>query len=661
MAEIDDPRGAARERVVPDAGAGGGLQATLGRAQSSVACAAELIASSGGGLAAALAAAAAVEDLARALGHVQLVAAHAVAEAHEREVEGGASFALGVEDGPLTFGADARLGAGTGAEASQSVTSAHRRDCTDTGATGRATSVPDLACGWSEPGTRGRSRRRRPAYRSAADALRVGLRLSGAEARRRVAAAADLLPRVTITGAELPVRFPGVAGLVAEGSGDPDAVRHILRGMRQVDRAIRAAARGTGTAAVSEQSPASTNADDTADRDPDPDAEIAEVEAILTDAARQLDADDVHRLVDRCVHLVDQDGPAPSEAELSARQGVFFDGRRHGLTQIRILTDDVGRELLETVFATGTNPRGGALPGTGVAQADDGGSAAGSAGAASKVPDGARSSSSSVGADSEALDGVGSAAGSAALGDVVAGGSGDADGSAGAADSAAAAVAANEPSGKSARTVAIATERPEPDRRPVARRRLDALFAACGAALRSADLPETGGLPTQVMVTVDLDALRSGLGSAQLPYTGPVPVHAVRRLACDAGITPIVLSSSGAVLDVGRTKRLFRTHVRKALIARDGGCAFPGCHIPATWCEGHHVVPWWNDGATSLDNAVLLCPYHHHLVHEGHWSIVMRSGLPWFRRPDAGTGRGSGRGGPLRNAYHRPPLPPRRQ
>ncbi|TNU73344.1 DUF222 domain-containing protein [Miniimonas arenae] len=105
-------------------------------------------------------------------------------------------------------------------------------------------------------------------------------------------------------------------------------------------------------------------------------------------------------------------------------------------------------------------------------------------------------------------------------------------------------------------------------------------------------------------------------------HSGPVSLRSVRRLACDADLVPVVLGTDSRVLDLGRTHRLVPAWMRTALIARDGGCLFPGCTIPATWCDAHHIIPWYLGGTTSTDNAALLCPYHHHLIHTGDWAIV---------------------------------------
>lgn len=118
----------------------------------------------------------------------------------------------------------------------------------------------------------------------------------------------------------------------------------------------------------------------------------------------------------------------------------------------------------------------------------------------------------------------------------------------------------------------------------------------------------------------------TGLG--RTAHQSPVPVSLLRRLACDADLIPIVLGTEGDVLDLGRTRRLVSASMRRALIARDGGCIFPGCTIPATWTEAHHVIPWSAGGATSIENMVLLCSHHHHAIHTGHWRITPTTGEP---------------------------------
>jgi hypothetical protein len=132
-----------------------------------------------------------------------------------------------------------------------------------------------------------------------------------------------------------------------------------------------------------------------------------------------------------------------------------------------------------------------------------------------------------------------------------------------------------------------------------------------------------------------LNDLLKGLGAAFLPTGEAISATQARLLACDAAIIPAVLSSNGVPLDVGRAKRHFEGKLRKALDLRDGGCAFPGCDIPAAWCDAHHIRHWWDGGKTSLDNGVLLCRHHHHsTIHHDGWTVRMAGdGRPEFLPP----------------------------
>jgi hypothetical protein len=98
----------------------------------------------------------------------------------------------------------------------------------------------------------------------------------------------------------------------------------------------------------------------------------------------------------------------------------------------------------------------------------------------------------------------------------------------------------------------------------------------------------------------------------------------------------MVDAPDGTPLDVGRKTRRIPTRLRRAVLARDGVCVFPGCDRPIT--EIHHRKHWANGGRTDLDNLDGNCKYHHRLVHEGGWSIEREpDGQVTFRRPDGTT------------------------
>lgn len=90
----------------------------------------------------------------------------------------------------------------------------------------------------------------------------------------------------------------------------------------------------------------------------------------------------------------------------------------------------------------------------------------------------------------------------------------------------------------------------------------------------------------------------------------------LRYMSCEAGIIPVVLNSKGEPLDVGRKQRAFPSSIRRGVILRDGGCAYPGCHMPHLYSEVHHIEHWQNGGSTSLENAVMLCRFHHMIIHQ---------------------------------------------
>ncbi|WP_281453361.1 HNH endonuclease signature motif containing protein, partial [Paenarthrobacter nitroguajacolicus] len=175
---------------------------------------------------------------------------------------------------------------------------------------------------------------------------------------------------------------------------------------------------------------------------------------------------------------------------------------------------------------------------------------------------------------------------------------------------------------------------------------LDGLVGACAVAMTTGKLPSNGGLRPQLTVNIDYrdlcDTIRrhpttstgtsttgqgtgtgttgQGTSSTAGPristgtatFTGPIHPNTIRKIACDADIIPIVLGSDSQILNIGRTSRIFPPHIRKAITARDGGCAFPDCTIPAPWCEAHHITYWSHQGTTGTNNGTLLCSHHHH-------------------------------------------------
>ena len=168
------------------------------------------------------------------------------------------------------------------------------------------------------------------------------------------------------------------------------------------------------------------------------------------------------------------------------------------------------------------------------------------------------------------------------------------------------------------------------DPRPADRRRAEALIEICRrAAAAGGEAPAT--TKAQVVVLIDLDRITEAVRGAGYTLDGQaLSPEAVRKLACDASIIPIVLGSQGEPLDVGRTKRLVTPALQAALWVRDKGCTFPGCGRPPQWADAHHVIHWIDGGPTSLLNLALLCAYHHAWVHQRDLTATITAfGVTW--------------------------------
>ena len=109
----------------------------------------------------------------------------------------------------------------------------------------------------------------------------------------------------------------------------------------------------------------------------------------------------------------------------------------------------------------------------------------------------------------------------------------------------------------------------------------DALVELVGLAADHACVPGEGYARPHGTITVDAGTLATGTGPlATMPFLGPLSAAAARRWACDAEVTPISLDAELVPQDVGRTTYVVSGGLRKAVIARDRGCSFPGCGRP---------------------------------------------------------------------------------
>ena len=136
----------------------------------------------------------------------------------------------------------------------------------------------------------------------------------------------------------------------------------------------------------------------------------------------------------------------------------------------------------------------------------------------------------------------------------------------------------------------------------------------------------------QVVVHMDEAALRAEPAEGA---RSDLPVESVRRLCCDTSVVMVTEDAEGNPLDLGRKHRVVQPALRRALIARDRHCCYPGC-AHTRWLEAHHVMHWIDGGKTSLDNTLLLCSAHHRRLHEGGFRIKPNHTGEWYFETAAG-------------------------
>ncbi|WP_158716400.1 HNH endonuclease signature motif containing protein [Blastococcus sp. Marseille-P5729] len=185
------------------------------------------------------------------------------------------------------------------------------------------------------------------------------------------------------------------------------------------------------------------------------------------------------------------------------------------------------------------------------------------------------------------------------------------------------------------------------DDRSAAQRTHDGLQDACQRLLELAGAPASGGTAATVHITIDLDRLIEAIAQLQDDTAGKAAQQAVGRvaggdrltiteilrLAQDATLVPVWMSALHGIVAYGRDRRTASPAQTHALIARDGGCSFPGCQAPPDWCQRHHVIAWWSGGHTDLDNLTLVCGYHHREFERRGWAVDIINGIPVWTPP----------------------------
>jgi Domain of unknown function (DUF222) len=171
------------------------------------------------------------------------------------------------------------------------------------------------------------------------------------------------------------------------------------------------------------------------------------------------------------------------------------------------------------------------------------------------------------------------------------------------------------------KALALFSKRSDGDTRSRPQRNADALVTMAKFALERHESPVgTKRRRPKLNVALAYEGLLTKTGRSLLESHYITP-EAARRLACDAGVHRMITHAGSAVVEYGRETRTVPDPLWQLLVIRDGGCRFPGCEIPAEMCDAHHAKHWADGGETELPNLVLLCWFHHHVMHEQHWSL----------------------------------------
>jgi hypothetical protein len=393
------------------------------------------------------------------------------------------------------------------------------------------------------------------------------------------------------TGLPLPSRFPAVEQALFSGQVGIDAASMICRTLAEVVSRI------TWSEAVDEAekrlvaAATETVASDAAEGENEGGEPIH-----YGDAARRFTVDELARLAVRIREHLDPDGAEPRDAVKQALRGfshpkVGADGMARGRYALPPLQLGVFLAAIDSIMS----PRTGepALPGGDKTETD--------AQRGQGAPGASDAAGASVGPDAAGASVKPDAAGALVRPD-----------------------AASDPG--------------PPDTRTYEQKLLDAVITLIEMAAASSAASRLNGSPPTVNVHVAVGDLEEGRGVGWIDgSTEPIPMSTVEMLRCDGDTVATIFGHRDGVLYQGKSQRLANRRQRRALAARDGGCVMPGCTVPPSRCQAHHVVPWVSEsyelGRTDIDNLAVLCPFHHATIHTSAWQLVMIGGKPHVREP----------------------------
>ena len=161
------------------------------------------------------------------------------------------------------------------------------------------------------------------------------------------------------------------------------------------------------------------------------------------------------------------------------------------------------------------------------------------------------------------------------------------------------------------------------DTRTLPQRRHDALAEVATHYLDHQTERTGGHRRPHINITIPLENLIEGRGQGSFDDGAPITAADARRLACDANVHRVITRADGSVLDYGRATRTISAALFSVLTIRDRGCRFPGCDRPGHVTDAHHIHHWIDHGETEPDNLVLLCRFHHGVIHRPDWTIEL--------------------------------------
>lgn len=454
--------------------------------------------------------------------------------------------------------------------------------------------------------------------RDAADLLKNRLRLTYFQAKHRMTSYQRLLPHTGPTGEKLEAQFPVLGGILQNATADPKLIANTAGKLGSLIPTLNA--------------------------QPHPGRAAADLEDLAARAVARHDSETVGKLIKEEESRLDRQAVQRTEAEIDPYMGLRYRGKRSTGHIWELTTDAEGHELLTTIADDLNNPHttsGKPAP----AHRDD--PAPGPPADPANITDCQPGRGQGPGPDADAVPKTKVPEQPALIPEWAVdpampldqrprAGFTDVGQPAATAPQQFPGAPRDERPGSQQDPLVnrLTGESPEEaNSRIRARRLLQAVFDALRA---TSDPQGTGdpGMPmnsrVEMLVMIDYDALRGATeGHGITGHGGYLSAGSARRLACNAGILPLVMGGNSQPLDLGRKRRFFTKGQKRAIAARDRGCINPGCGMSANRTEAHHVDPWSEGGQTRVNRGVLLCVLCHTAFHAGHFRIVFINDVPY--------------------------------